>query len=135
MYKLDVEVDVVPVNGYAEISYGIQQRKCLLVTEPVTLTSNCTLDRGCYKYQLELHNDAVFDIVAVRVNNMQDYQFIYVSEYEPQYPEPWRSSQGHNWPTVLQHHTNICWPGVWTLNLESPVYPWIHSTLDLGWIY
>ena len=106
LYKLDIEVDVVPNSGYAEISYGIQDHKNLLVTEPVTLTSNYVLDPADYSYTIELHNDANFDIVAVRLQTIESYKFIYVSQYEPQYPQPWRSTLGHKWPHLLQNHTN-----------------------------
>jgi len=135
MYKCNIEVDIVPVEGNPVISYGISEQKQLLVTEPVTLTSNNILDRGIYTFNIELQNNSVFDIVAVRINNINEYKFIYVSNYTPQYPEPWYSEQNPRWPDVLEHHTNICWPGIWHIDLESPVYPWIHRTLNLGWIY
>ena len=135
MYKCNIEVDIIPRDANAVISYGINERKQLSVTSPLTLKCHNTLDVGNYSFEIEMHNDAVFDIKSVRINNLQDYQFIYVSEYTPYYPEPWYSQQNPRWPDVLRHHTNICWPGVWRIKLESPVFPWIHRTLNLGWIY
>lgn len=135
LYKCTIDVSVEPVVGYASVSYGIIERKQLMITEPVVLTNTYNLQRDNYVYELELHNDAQFKIVDVAVMGISDYKFLYKSNYTPVYPEPWRSTEGADWPDVLPHHQNISWPGVWSLNLESPVFPWIHHVLDLGEIH
>ena len=136
LYKLDIHVSVQPVIGPCEVSHGIDSSVQTIVTEPTVLSNSYMLPQGQYTYQLELHNSgAEFNILDVRIMNVTDYQFIYESKYTPQYPEPWYSEQNPRWPDVLKHHTHICWPGVWRIDLESPAYPWIHRTLNLGWIY
>lgn len=135
-YRLDIHVAIQPIVGTCEVSYGIDNRVEKIVNKPTVLSSTHFLQRGKYTYELELHNkNAVFDIQDVKIMNVEDYQFIHISKYKPQYPEPWYSQQNPRWPDVLDHHTNICWPGLWQIELESPAYPWIHRTLNLGWIY
>jgi hypothetical protein len=78
--------------------------------------------------------------MAVMINQVtvQDYHYDFSkhSVYLPDYPEPWAQQQKDQGNVLLPevHSNYMGWNGEWQLNLEMPVYRWIHKTVDLGWL-
>lgn len=69
---------------------------------------------------------------------VQDYEFDFSghSVYHPIYPEPWATQQKDLGNILLPkiHSNYLGWNGEWQLNLEMPIYRWIHKTVNLGWL-
>jgi hypothetical protein len=65
-----------------------------------------------------------------------DYEFSVHSEYEPEYPEPWYTQQklAGTVPLAVIHSNYIGWPGEWRMQIGLPVYSWIHTTTNQGWL-
>lgn len=62
---------------------------------------------------------------------------IHCSKYKPQYPEPWASEQknlGIDLKEVLNSTNYLGWNGEWVFEFETPIYRWLHKTLNLGWL-
>jgi len=76
--------------------------------------------------------------VMINRATVQDYHYDFCkhSVYLPEYPEPWAQQQKDQGNVLLPeiHSNYMGWNGEWQLNLEMPVYQWIHKTVDLGWL-
>jgi hypothetical protein len=78
--------------------------------------------------------DKAVIIESVSFFGISDPKFVWAGEYRPEYPEPWASQQ-HELKPLLKSHTYLGWNGKWTLTFDVPVFTWIHSVQNLGWIY
>jgi hypothetical protein len=133
MHEFRIEIDIEPVQGFNDprVRYGISglDTSELTIDKPKTLVHKQSLPAGSYTFEIELinkhRNDPTMAVIVnnIRVMDIEDYQFIYNSVYNPVDREP------------LTAHNYICWPGPWQMHFTSPVYTWIHKQLDLGWIY
>lgn len=58
------------------------------------------------------------------------------SFYRPEYPEPWATEQRNQGIHLKPEVYADClgWNGVWGIRFQTPIYPWIHKTLNLGWL-
>ena len=77
-------------------------------------------------------------IESVSFFGIKDTKFAWAGIYTPVYPEPWATEQQNQGVVLKPHlcsHTNLGWPGKWTLTFDVPVFTWIHRVQNLGWIY
>lgn len=58
-----------------------------------------------------------------------DEDFKVYSQYQPIYPDDWDGSKDK-----IVHANYLGWNGTWYIDFETPIYPWIHQRLDLGWL-
>lgn len=85
--------------------------------------------------QLKFGKDMMLGIESVRVENY-DHDFSIYSEYQPQYPEPWYQEQSAlgKTPEKIIHSNYLGWSGVWRLEVGLPIYRWIHTRTNQGWL-
>jgi hypothetical protein len=90
-----------------------------------------TLDfhNKCYEECLS-GNDMAVIIQSVQFQYLPD-DFKSYSWYRPNYPQPW-AQQNPGQPDKI-HSNYLGWNGRWGLEFETPIYAWIHKTLNLGW--
>lgn len=79
--------------------------------------------------------DMMIAVERLTIENY-DHDFSLYSEYEPEYPEPWYTEQKlqNNTPSKIIHSNYIGWPGIWRLNIELPIFRWIHKRTNQGWL-
>lgn len=145
---LHLQVSARMQDVHPEIQILLDQQ---LVSEHILTTdvTNIHLDRhlalGDHSLILRFQNkvykpypadtDMAVLLHQVTVQHLPD-NFVYVGRYVPQYPEPWRSEQlfqGSPLPDQLMSDY-LGWNGDWQLNFSTPIYPWIHRSLNLGWL-
>ena len=59
-------------------------------------------------------------------------------KYMPIYPNPWAGeqlAQGIVLDPILRYHNYLSWNGTWSLDFTVPIFTWIHTIEDLGWVY
>lgn len=149
-FQTKIEIDIVPQyhQDAPHIVYGIDHHRIEIdVPQPTTLTLDYNLEPGAHRCFVEFTNkknedtvpslglDKTVTISAIRFLNFESQEFLWKSEYLPQYPEPWYSEQIEKPPAVRPGVTTLGWNGCWQLDFESPVFPWIHRTLRLGWVW
>ena len=78
----------------------------------------------------DLDPSTAVEIVSVSFFGIQHPKFAWAGIYYPDYPP---HLQGQ--PKSLPAQTYLSWNGVWRLEFDTPVFTWMHQTLDLGWIY
>jgi hypothetical protein len=103
---------------------------CTLMVEFYNKTDNDTVT--------ELGLDKAVVIESVRIFGIEDPRFVWKGNYQPIYPEPWASEQkqqGNALDLVLPGHNYLSWNGSWSLQIDVPVFTWIHRVQNLGWIY
>ena len=82
--------------------------------------------------------DKAVIIESVSFFGISDPKFAWAGVYEPKYPEPWASEQRNQGVVLMPHlspHTYLGFNGKWTLTFSVPVFTWMHTVQDLGWIY
>jgi len=84
----------------------------------------CTKDR-----------DIAVIVHSVNFQNLPE-EFKHYSIYRPCYPEPWLSEQKALGIRIDNEIIGnyLGWSGTWILRFETPIYQWIHRTLNLGWL-
>jgi hypothetical protein len=93
---------------------------------------------GDHKLTIELLNknynectetqDAAVIINSVRFQHL-DNEFKYNSWYRPTYPADWSGER-----TTVVHSNYMGWNGCWGIDFSTPIYPWLHKQLNLGWL-
>jgi hypothetical protein len=118
-----------------------------LLSESRSFKIDNHLPNNDYRLSIELLNkqdndtdlitgaDKAVIIDRIIFNGIEDNRFIWAGEYCPEYPEPWYSEQTVKPDPLLKNHTYLSWNGKWTLTFSLPVFTWIHSIQNLGWIY
>lgn len=88
-----------------------------------------------YTEFVNYNKDMMVSVNAVHVEQYP-YNFAIHSIYSPDYPEPWKSEQQQAGVKLDEHiHSNyLGWNGTWQLNIQLPIYRWIHKTVNLGWL-
>lgn len=65
-----------------------------------------------------------------------DKDFHFLSRYFPEYPLDFiadQKEQGKEWPeSILSNH--LGWNGKYIIDFQTPIYPWIHEKLNVGWL-
>ena len=113
----------------------------MVLTETQTITFNKDLANGAYKFILEFYNKSDMDpislleIESVNFEGISTDKLKWQSVYYPQYPEPWASQQTQVLPDSHKAMTHLGWNGRWELPFTVPVFRWIHTVENLGWIY
>jgi hypothetical protein len=82
--------------------------------------------------------DKAVIIESVSFFGISDPKFAWAGVYEPKYPEPWATEQLNQGVVLKQHlspQTYLGFNGKWTLTFSVPVFTWMHTVQDLGWIY
>jgi hypothetical protein len=77
-------------------------------------------------------------IEEVSFFGISDPKFAWAGIYEPVYPEPWATEQRNQGVVLKQHlspQTYLGFNGKWTLTFSVPVFTWMHTVQNLGWIY
>lgn len=76
--------------------------------------------------------DKAVIVRSVAFNHIQDPRFVWQAVYRPRYPEHMLKQC----PSLeLPAHTYLSWNGPWTLEIDVPIFTWIHRVRSLGWIY
>ena len=118
----------------------------------VTLTSQSelfefqwTLPAGDHQFALEFQNkqyqnypagqDMAVLVEKLTFQHLSD-DFRYFGHYQPDYPEPWATEQRAAGATLTSeiYGDYLGWNGTWGINFHTPIYPWIHQVLNLGWL-
>lgn len=121
----------------------------LRAAEPLTSTSTLDFSLGLTSGPHELlirfknkqyinypeGSDVAVQIHHVRFQHLSDDFRIY-GAYYPDYPEPWATEQRQQGLVLPEHQyaDYLGWNGDWRLSFHTPIYPWIHKTLNLGWL-
>lgn len=74
-------------------------------------------------------------IGSVRFQHLDD-DFSIFSQYRPQYPDHWiaeNREKNIHLPASI-HSNHLGWRGRWSIDFDTPIYPWIHKKLNLGWL-
>jgi hypothetical protein len=112
---------------------------------PELLNFELALPEGEHELTVVFNNKQYMDYpvgsdVAVLITGLRfqhiDSDFRLYGKYYPEYPEPWATSQrqlGNELPISRYSHY-LGWNGIWKLRFCTPIYPWIHKTLNLGWM-
>jgi hypothetical protein len=80
-------------------------------------------------------HDMAVVINSLRFQNL-DEDFRIYGKYYPEYPEPWATEQRQNNIDLPKccYADYLGWNGKWQMQFCTPIYPWIHKTLNLGWL-
>ena len=78
--------------------------------------------------------DTALIIKSITFNDITSDKFVWEGIYYPEYPKPWAAEQGHL-PQELTATKHLGWNGVWRLTFTAPIFTWIHTVENLGWIY
>lgn len=80
-------------------------------------------------------HDMAVVINSLRFQNL-DEDFRIYSKYYPEYPEPWATEQQQNNIDLPKccYADYLGWNGKCNIQFCTPIYPWIHKTLNLGWL-
>jgi hypothetical protein len=102
--------------------------------ELVLPRSTCQLEVRYTNKQLEdtdviTGKDTAVIIKEIIINDIKSPKFVWQGVYYPIYPTHVRGE------SKLTPHTYLGWNGTWKLDIEVPVYTWIHKVENLGWIY
>jgi hypothetical protein len=73
-------------------------------------------------------SDMAVIIDSIRFQNIKSDFKVY-SKYQPTYPDDWLGNKDK-----IVHANYLGWNGIWYIDFETPIYPWIHQRLDLGWL-
>ena len=91
-------------------------------------------NKDCYEQTL-FGKDMMVGIEYAKLEH-QPTDFSIYSRYRPDYPERWKQEQmeqGIMTESVI-HSNYMGWNGVWYLDIELPIFRWIHKTTNLGWL-
>lgn len=81
--------------------------------------------------------DKALVVDQINIEGFTFYSFLYAGKYTPQYSEGYyQYAKEHNLtvePIVRQ--TYLGFNGAWELEIDWPVFTWIHQTENLGWLY
>jgi len=135
IYPVDLEILLKPV-GQPKCRISIDDQHRYLTVEQDTWVKLFYQGYGSARLSIEHYGKLDSDpstaliIDEIKFNDMSNYKFVYQGMYYPCYPTHLLGSD-----SVLPHQNYLSWNGIWHLDFTVPIYTWIHSTLDLGWIY
>jgi hypothetical protein len=149
-YNATVEVDLIPTYHASapEIKYGINGlTHHLILSEKTTIVVEDQLPLGKHHFAFDFFNktdadcdlaqglDKFITVSSVKIGGLVLPRFLWITEYEPRYPEPWYSEQESKPPQIQSAATVLGFNGTWRLPFESPIFPWIHQLESMGWIW
>lgn len=122
--------------------------KSFYLHEPTTLEYNDYLAVGQHQCIIEFVNKGLYDtqgdkdlavsIVSVELNGFANEKIKWAGKYWPDYPAHYieeNEKNGKILESCLSYSTYLGWNGKWILEIESPIYTWLHKKLDFGTIY
>jgi hypothetical protein len=132
MVKININhrtIKTVPVNGSVQLELQIPSQpagECLF--------SLVFFNKDYSEFE-KYNKDMMINIDKIV---LQDYPYDFSKHgiYIPEYPKLWAQQQrdlGNVLPPKICSNY-LGWNGEWQLNLEMPVYRWIHKTVNLGWL-
>jgi hypothetical protein len=83
----------------------------------------------------DIDNTMAVIVEQVEFFGISDPKFVWAGVYTPKYPEPWYHQQIPSPAAQLHQQNYLGWNGTWRLDFEIPVFTWIHTIQNLGWIY
>jgi hypothetical protein len=150
MHKVKFEISITPTyhDSVPKIKYGINNLDNEIeLADKTVIAIEEYLDTGKHVFLLDFFNktdqdcipekglDKFITINEVKIGGLSLPRFMWISQYEPVYPEPWFSEQIEKPPQIQHSATVLGFNGQWRLPFESPVFPWIHQLENLGWIW
>lgn len=149
-YQLIIDVLITPVwfNRAPTGRIGINnQLKEIAITTPTWYTFEHTGSKSStVTLQLEHYGKTVHDsymqnnqdtaliIDTIKLNGISSRKFIQQAQYTPTYPD-YYVAQNPGLANRLTGCSYLGWNGLWELQLNLPIYSWIHKVEELGWIY
>lgn len=118
---------------------ALPESRCFVLESP-------QVTAGPHRISLEFNNkdhteqilygqDMAVVVESVEFEN-QPTDFGIYSRYEPRYPEDYRrdcSTKGLRLDPII-HSNYLGWDGIWYLDIDLPIFRWIHKTTNLGWL-
>jgi len=149
LYHLRMNVWLTPRISVDPPEIEVQFNGNQIYQGTLTTTSCFKIDRhlpaGSQEFTIKFTNkkdtdttetaDKAVIVDRVEFNDINSPRFAWAGVYQPDYPEPWYSQQTVAPKPLLKSHTYLGWNGQWTLTFTTPIFTWIHSVEDLGWIY
>jgi hypothetical protein len=135
IYPVDIEILLKPV-GYPKCRISLDDQRQDIIVEQETWVKLFYQGHGRARLSIEHYGKAELDpttaliIDKVKFNNLSNPKFVYRGVYYPSYPKHLAGND-----TVIPCKNYLSWNGVWHLDFTLPIYTWIHTSLDLGWIY
>ena len=148
--ELDIHLRSIWHNTPPEINIGINNNieKLILSTDQIFHYEFETNNTSTLTIELlnKTNEDTVPDkgldkaviIESVSFFGISDPKFVWSGIYEPKYPELWATEQRDQGVVLKQRlspHTYLGFNGKWTLTFSVPVFTWMHTVQNLGWIY
>lgn len=150
-FVTEISVLVHPIyhQDPPQVHWGLDgiQHHSATVTEPMWLDVSAVLDTGAYRFYIDFVNkqdgdcvpdqglDKAIEIREFRFHGFAMQKFLWAGVYTPIYPQPWLSQQDPPPPDQHASATYLGWNGRWHLDFECPVFPWIHRTNNMGWVW
>ena len=139
-YPVKLEIELEPV-GQPWITVGagdcvVQQQLTAISKFDFEFVAN-TKSKITVTHFDKLPSDSSTAVIIKQLSffGISDPRFVWAGQYQPEYPEPWLSSQSPQPSKVLTAHPYLGWNGTWSLEFEIPVFTWMHQVQNLGWIY
>jgi len=139
-YNLALSVEVQPVwyREPPEIRVGLADQEHFHghLEQPKTFSIGASMPRGTVRFWLEFLNkkhddtdlerglDKAVKIMSICLNQISSPRFVWQGMYVPDH------TKQH-----LMYHDYLGWNGIWFLDLDLPVFSWIHRVENLGITY
>lgn len=144
MTKLKITLGPIKSEyGFPEIDLAFNGKNQNIILENIK-TYEFDLLKNNNKLSVIMKNknnkDATQGVIVTDLN-VAGYKHVKIfqkSKYFPIYPEPWATQQrskGIILDKCIFGSNNIGWNGKWCLEIDKPVFTWLHHTLSHGWIY
>lgn len=150
-FKTEISVLVYPVyhRDPPRVHWGLEniENYSMTIEQPVWLPITSNLDTGSYRFYIDFVNkqdgdcvpekglDKAIEIREFRFHGFAMQKFLWAGVYTPVYPQPWYDQQDPPPPDQHAAATYLGWNGRWHLDFECPVFPWIHRTNNMGWVW
>ena len=147
-YLVDIDFELVSqwTSEPPKVTVRLDQQTvwCGLLSTPQSFSLKESLAQGVHCLEIELSDKSDLDpvqsvqIAELAIGKIHSQRFFWQAVYRPRYPEPWASqqqAQGLVLQPELPGTYYLGWNGIWKLQLDVPVFTWIHQVENLGWIY
>lgn len=150
-FTTDLAVLVRPVyhDDPPQVHWGLQdlQHHALVLEQETWLTIAADLESGSYRFYIDFVNktdqdcrpdlglDKAIEILKFQFHGYSMQKFLWAGIYTPQYPAVWYQQQDPPPPEQHAAATYLGWNGRWHLDFDCPVFPWIHKTNNMGWVW
>lgn len=134
-YQVSMELELEPVQ-HPWVRITVPQHSCQLqLTQSQKFQWQFTVSEQ-FKIQIEMFDKHEMDphtavkIKSINFFGISDPKFVWAGIYSPVYPD-------HYHPKVpkLVAQDYLGWNGIYELEIDVPVFTWIHKIQNLGWIH